>query len=82
MLHLMGPNRLRRSVVPEDRSSPEASRVAVRTRRDFVALVKGYREATRLAAERARSRQCAGDESVQCLSLGPDRADDNELIRP
>jgi hypothetical protein len=44
--------------------------------------VKGYREATRLAAERARSRQCAGDESVQCLSLGPDRADDNELIRP
>src|SRR5436190_2081921 len=77
-LDLMGADRLGGGVVPKDRRAPEAPCAPMRARRDLVAFMKGDGEPARLAAERARPGQRAGNKRVDdCLSLGPDRADDN-----
>jgi hypothetical protein len=81
VLDLVGADRLRGRVLPKDGCTPETAGVAVWARGDFVTLVEGDGESAGLAPEGARPRQRAGYEGVDGVSLGPDRADDNELIR-
>lgn len=82
MLYFVGPDRLRGSVLAEDRRPPEAPRTTVGTGRNFVTLVESDCEPAGLAPERASACESPGYEGVECLFLRPDRANDNELIRP